>query len=605
MCGIVGYFTKGDPGQERRLEKALGRLAHRGPDDQGHFREGALTLGQTRLSIIDLEGGQQPLYSRDRQLVLVANGEIYNFVELREDLTKKGHHFLTRSDSEVILHCYAEYGHKFLEHLNGMFAFALYDRTRGRLILARDRLGIKPLFWSRDPQGVVFASELKALMPLLNNKPQINPLGLAHYLQNQFSSGRTTILANVERILPGEAVCIENGEEIERWKYWSALDVKPRDISYKDAETEFDQLMDSVMIEHMRSDVPFGLFLSGGTDSAVLLALLSRLKDEPIRTFSVGFPGTTLTDELPAAGAMAKLFSTRHEVVTPTMKEIYGVMPLTVWAADDLMRDYANLPTCLLSKAAARELKVVFSGEGGDEVFGGYGRYRSPRLERIGKSLLAPGSGGFRTRGTFRGRWPARLFGQRLYQAARDFRRPFINAWSETPDPWSDLMRMQYTDLVTAMPDNLLVKADRMMMAWGLEGRVPFLDHRIVEFGLSLPDPLKTGPGQGKLFLKNWALRFIPEEHLFTKKKGFHVPVGEWFDERFVANLRRVLPEDRGVVEWFDPAGVAGLLDRCIGSSVLTRMVWTILQFAIWHRLFIEGDGERPPVSIDPLELLY
>lgn len=605
MCGIVGYFTKGDPGQEKRLEKALGRLTHRGPEDQGHFREGGLTLGQTRLSIIDLEGGQQPLYSQDRQLVLVANGEIYNFVELREDLKKKGHHFLTRSDSEVILHCYAEYGDKFLEHLNGMFAFALYDRARGRLILARDRLGIKPLFWSRDAQGIVFASELKALLPLLDNNPRINPLGLAHYLQNQFSSGRVTILANVERILPGEAVCIENGEEIKRWRYWSALDVKPRDISYKDAETEFDQLMDSVMIEHMRSDVPFGLFLSGGTDSAVLLAVLSRLKNEPIRTFSVGFPGTTLTDELPAAGAMANFFSTRHEVVTPTMKEIFGVMPLTVWAADDLMRDYANMPTCLLSKAAARELKVVFSGEGGDEVFGGYGRYRSPRLERIGKSLLAPGSGGFRTRGTFRGRWPAKLFGQSLYQAAREFRRPFINAWSETPDLWSDLMRMQYTDLVTAMPDNLLVKADRMMMAWGLEGRVPFLDHRIVEFGLSLPDPLKTGSGQGKLFLKHWASRFIPEEHLFTKKKGFHVPVGEWFDDRFVTNLRRVLPENRGVVEWFDPAGVSRLLDRCIGSSILTRMVWTILQFAIWHRLFIEGNGERPPVFIDPLELLY
>jgi asparagine synthase (glutamine-hydrolysing) len=354
----------------------------------------------------------------------------------------------------------------------------------------------------------------------------------------------------------------------------------------------------------MRSDVPFGLFLSGGTDSAVLLALLSRLKNEPIRTFSVGFPGTSLTDELPAAGAMAKLFSARHEVITPNMKEIFGVMPLTVWAADDLMRDYANLPTCLLSMAAARELKVVFSGEGGDEVFGGYGRYRSSRLERIGKSLIAPGSGGFRTRGAYRGRWPAKLFGQSLFKAARDFRRPFINAWTQTPDPWSDLMRMQYVDLVTAMPDNLLVKADRMMMAWGLEGRVPFLDHRIVEFGLTLPDPLKTGSGQGKLFLKRWASRYIPEEHLFTKKKGFHVPVGEWFDESFVTSLQRVLPENRGVSEWFDPKGISILLDRCIGSSILTRMVWAIYQFAIWHSLFIEGNGERPPVFTDPLELL-
>jgi asparagine synthase (glutamine-hydrolysing) len=268
------------------------------------------------------------------------------------------------------------------------------------------------------------------------------------------------------------------------------------------------------------------------------------------------------------------------------------------------MRDYANMPTCLLSAAAARELKVVFSGEGGDETFAGYGRYRVGWLERLGKSLMAPGTGGFRVRGTFRGRWPSLLFNPELQKANRDYRKPFAQAWSQTPGTWSDLQRMQYVDMTTALPDNLLVKADRMMMAWGLEGRVPFLDHRIVEFGLALPDNLKISSGHGKLFLKKWASRFLPAQHLYAPKKGFHVPVGEWLGGEILAGLRKQLPGSAGVADWFDTAGIERMIDACKGSSVTARMVWAIFQFAIWHRIYIQGDGERPPETMDPLELL-
>lgn len=603
MCGIAGYYsTKTD--EQADLQRALHNLTHRGPDDSGSYVDGSMAMGQTRLSIIDLTGGHQPLLSDDGNLVLVANGEIYNFVELTEELKSRGHRFLTRSDSEVILHCYAEYGDAFLEHLNGMFAFALYDKCQRKLILARDRLGIKPLFYNCDSSGLVFASEIKALLPLLDRTPEINPFGLVQYLQNQFSTGENTIFEGISRVLPGEALFIEQGRVVERRTYWSPFEINPIAMDQGEAENAFDQLMDTVMIQHMRSDVPFGLFLSGGTDSAILLALLSRLKDEPIRTFSVGFPGTSLADELPAAKSMSKLFNSRHEVITPTPEEIYGVMPLTIWAADDLMRDYANLPTCLLSQAAARDLKVVFSGEGGDEVFGGYGRYRTSRTERFSKSLLAPGSGGFRTRGTFRGRWPGRLFGTSLKQANTDFRKPFIDMWSKAPKSWSALSKMQNIDLVTAMPDNLLVKADRMMMAWGLEGRVPFLDHRIVEFGISLPDHLKVQPGQGKLFLKRWASKFIPEEHLFTPKKGFHVPVGEWLDTELTGRLRQLLPRHPAIAQWFQPDGVTHLIDVSHKTSINSRMLWSLVQFAIWHRIFVEGSGDRPPVCSNILEFM-
>ncbi len=604
MCGIVGYYSHGSSNPPGVLDKALGKLAHRGPDDSGLFNDGPFSIGHTRLSIIDLSGGHQPLVSSGGNLALIANGEIYNYLELREELIEKGHRFLTMTDSEVILHAYEEYGDHFLKHLHGMFAFALFDKGKKLLILARDRLGIKPLFFANLPDGIAFSSELKALIPLMDRQAEIDPRGLAEFLQNQFNSGLVTILKDVERLLPGEFIKIVNGRLTERKKYWSALDVKSEKMDGGEARDRFDVIMELVMKQHMRSDVPFGLFLSGGVDSSVLLALLSQWTDEPVRTFSVGFPGTRLINELPAAKKMAQRFSSRHTEITPGAEDLKNSLAFTIWAADDLMRDYANLPTCLLAEAAGKELKVVFSGEGGDEVFAGYGRYRMPRIERFLKSMIVPGTGGFRTRGTFRGQWPGSLFREPLLEAARDHRRPFKEAWTETPAHWSELQRMQYTDLVTALPDNLLVKADRMLMAWGVEGRVPFLDHRVVEFGLSLPDELKVEGNQGKAFLKRWAASYIPPEHLKAPKKGFHVPVGDWFDDDFLKDLMSALPDHIIIKEWFKPEGVRRLIGACRRNSHAKRMVMAMVQFAIWSNLFILGDGERPPARIHPLELI-
>ncbi|AAU93268.1 asparagine synthetase, glutamine-hydrolyzing [Methylococcus capsulatus str. Bath] len=604
MCGIAGLFNCNLPADELRLDQAVAKLTHRGPDDRGIFLDGRFGMGHTRLSIIDLAGGHQPLFSEDRRLALIANGEIYNFIELRSELTAAGFRFQTQSDSEVILHAYLAFGEGFLERIQGMFAFALYDALEGRLILARDRLGIKPLFLARRPDGIAFASEIKALLPLLDQPREIDPQGLAQYFQNQFSTGATTVLRGVERVLPGEAVVVEAGKTTRRFRYWSPLAVRTEELDFDEAAARFDALMERVMVEHMRSDVPFGLFLSGGVDSSLLLALLTRYSGEPIRTFSVGFPGTSLTDELPLAEGLARRFRSRHREIRPGPQDILHSLPLTVWAADDLMRDNASLPTSLLARAAGEELKVVFSGEGGDEVFAGYGRYRTSPLERLFKSLLAPGSGGFRTRGSFRGRWPKTLFGPALLAAAQSARRPVQESWRETPREWSDLQRMQYVDLCHALPDNLLVKADRMLMAWGVEGRVPFLDHRVVEFGLSLPDRLKIEGRQGKLFLKRWGERLVPAEQLYARKRGFHVPLGEWLDEPFLERLNRILPEHPALTPWFKPAGIRALIARCRDERQGSAMLWAIIQFAIWHRLFISGNGERPEALTDPLEIL-
>ncbi|MCC6208702.1 MAG: asparagine synthase (glutamine-hydrolyzing) [Gammaproteobacteria bacterium] len=600
MCGIAGIFGTRltDP---NLLSAMASRLAHRGPDHQGVEINDGAGLAHTRLSIIDLGGGNQPLHADDGQLCLIANGEIYNYVELRAELERRGRRFATGSDCETILHAYAEYGDTFLDQLHGMFAFALHDRTRRRLILARDRLGIKPLFLARTPDGWAFASELKALLPVIG-KPGIDPRALAQYLQCQFSTGRRTLWAGVERVLPGEVVTLEASGAPSRRRYWSPQDIAPVATRFEDAAMQFDELMHTVMIEHMRSDVPFGLFLSGGLDSSLLLALLSRLKGEPIRTFSVGFTDSRRGTELELAEQLAAHYGSRHTVLQPTGRDMLDRLALSVWAADDLMRDFANLPTLMLAETAGAELKVVFSGEGGDEVFGGYHRYRSARLERWIKNLLHPGSGGFRTTGNFRGLEHA-VFGETLRVAARGWREDFIAAWRSAPRTWSDLQRMQLVDITTALPDNLLVKADRLLMAFGVEGRVPLLDHRVVEFGLALPDTLKIAPGHGKEFLRRWAQRYLPPEHLRAPKRGFNVPMDAWLQGPTLDRLEKILSGSPAIREWFQPQAVSLLVEKQRRGRNATRNLGALLQFALWHRIFIEGDGARPPLQ-DPLTCL-
>jgi asparagine synthase (glutamine-hydrolysing) len=604
VCGIAGFMQRSGTAEPATLEAQLRRLAHRGPDDTGHFTEGPVALGHARLSIIDPAGGHQPLFSPDGNLVVVANGEIYNFVELRETLTARGHRFATGSDSEVILHAYAAYGDAFLEHLEGMFAFALFDRDRDRLILARDRLGMKPLFLAPWAGGLAFASEIKGLLPAWPHTPEVEPDGLARYLQHQFSAGRRTPVAGIERVLPGEAVVVEAGAVRERFRYWTPWTVATRPESYEEAAERFDGLMDTVLRQHMRTDVPFGLFLSGGVDSSLLLALLSQYRDEPIRTFSVGFTSDRFRDELPIAEGLAARFGAHFTPLRLEPEQLLHRLPHTVWAADDLMRDYANLPTSLLAQAAGRELKVVFSGEGGDEAFAGYGRYRASTLERGLKGALHPGTGGFRTRGMLRGRQPHWLLQPALRTAVGRSREPFREAWAAAPGHWSDLQRMQGTDITTALPDNLLTKVDRMLMASGVEGRVPLVDRRLIEFGLSLPDGLKTGKGEGKVFLKRWAERHLPRDHLRARKQGFKVPVTEWLQGDFLDRLEHRLPRHPAVTPWFRPEGLRRLCRRQRRRGDAAQPLWAVLQFALWHRLLIEDGGRQAPPDQDPLELL-
>jgi asparagine synthase (glutamine-hydrolysing) len=336
----------------------------------------------------------------------------------------------------------------------------------------------------------------------------------------------------------------------------------------------------------------------------VLCAMLQRYRERPIRSFSVGYASARMADELPDAERVASLFQTQHTSLRLDRDAIMGRVVHSIWAADDLMRDYAALPTSILAQEAAKELKVVFTGEGGDEVFAGYGRYRKSPLQRWLQNLLMPGSGGFRTRSQWHAGWARRLLGPELKAARQAFRAPYIEAWRQTPAHWSDIQRSQYTDMVTALPDNLLVKTDRMLMGFGLEGRVPFLDHRVVEFGLSLPDELKVQGRKPKVFLRRWAESMLPPDHLNKPKRGFHVPIGEWLQGRFLDHLETKLLANPAVRQWFDVRALPRLfsVQRRSDKGAASREIWCLMQFAIWHRLMLEQPGVMPSPEEDLLE---
>ncbi len=604
MCGIFGAIYT-DPNMDarqpeiaQRIENARAQLAHRGPDQSGTFISKHVVLGHTRLSIIDLASGKQPLADKGGKLHLVANGEIYNYLEVAQQFPEQSQRALTHSDCEAIFQTYEAQGLDGVTSLFGMYTFALYDETLNRTILCRDRLGIKPLFFSQTSQGVFFASEIKALLPFLDTQPEVDATALAQFLQHQFNTGRDTIFKGVQRVLPGEYLVIENGE-VNCQQYWDANHVAPQHTRPEEALETFDTLFDEVITQHMRADVPFGLFLSGGIDSSILLARLRQRYEHPLKTYSIGFSGTKMADELDAANQLAAHFGTDHQALRVSRDDLFGRIVHSIWAADDLMRDYAALPTHALSEVAAKDVKIVFSGEGGDEAFAGYRRYE-PTLARnfLYSVLRAP----VRVNNQWHKGASQLAFGDALQHA--DTKAPFIAAWHNANPDWSNMSKRQYVDIKTALSDNLFVKTDRMMMAFGLEGRVPFSDHRIIELGLSLPDDIKYKNARGKWLLREWAKRHLPHEHLSKPKRGFYVPVKEWLSGEFFDALADKLLTNHAIAHWFNLAGVKTLLSQHKHGKNYSREIWGLMQFAIWHTLFIDQPGRIPNTTENPLDWL-
>lgn len=578
MCGIAGILSAdGRTPSEAVLRRLAGALAHRGPDGQGVHLAGPVGLVQTRLAIIDLETGDQPLFATKPdggEVVLVANGEIYNYIELRAGLGEA--RFRTRSDCETPLQLYLDHGADFAGRLRGMYSIALFDAAAGRLLVARDPFGIKPLYYVENDAGFAFASEPQALIAAGLADAEIDARARTELLQLQFTTGDATAFSGIRRVLPGETLIIEAGRVVERRRIPALPLEAPRKIPTGDALNELDRVLtDSVNI-HQRSDVPYGMFLSGGVDSSVLLALMARLNATPVRAFTAWFPGTRARDERDFARAAVAAAGASHVEVEFTEADFWDLLPEIAAAMDDPAADYAVLPTYKLARAAHDDgLKVVLCGEGGDELFAGYGRYRTARRNW---PLARP----MRRKGILDG-----LGLLRGEDKGRGWRDGIAAAEKASAVPGvTQLQALQAVDCTDWLPHDLLNKLDRCLMAHGVEGRVPFLDPEVAGFAYRLPDAMKVKRWMGKWLLRRWLETGMPQARPFARKRGFTVPVGEWIAARG-AELAPLVAAQPGIAEACEPEAVERLFRS--GAAKHGRAAWTLLFYALWHRRHIQG----------------
>jgi asparagine synthase (glutamine-hydrolysing) len=572
MCGIAGIMTAtGRLPDMAAPEAMLAALVHRGPDGEGRRHADDVGMTQTRLAVIDLETGDQPLFDAGGA-ALIANGEIYNYLELRESLVDEV--FTTASDCELPLKLYRRDGLAFTDSLRGMYAIAIHDAGAQQLVLARDPFGIKPLYYADTENGFAFASEPQALIRAGLVTPRVRRSAVTELLQLQFSTGRATAFEGIERVLPGETLVVAGGRVVERRKRSVLPDGGPEPWSEAEALERLERaLVDSVTV-HQRSDVPYGMFLSGGIDSSVVLALMARLNERPVRAFTVGFGETSVSDEREHARNVAEAVGAEHVEVEFTERDFWSLLPTIAGIIDDATADYAVLPTYKLAQEASRDLKVILSGEGGDELFAGYGRYRS---------LMRPWWSGGRAM-----RWRGALQGFGVLRDETPGWRDGIAA-SESLEAQPGRSRLQVAQAVDCddwLPHDLLIKLDRCLMAHGVEGRTPMLDPAVAEVAFRLPDKFKVQGRMGKWLLRRWLDDNLPEAKPFERKRGFTVPVGQWIARR-ADHLAPLVANQPGVAEMCDPAAVERLF-KARGKRAAFA-TWVLLFYALWHNHHILG----------------
>lgn len=598
MCGIAGEIRlDGTSPDLAALREGSARLAHRGPDDSGEWSEGPAAFVFRRLSILDLEHGRQPMRSADGRLCIVFNGEIYNHPRLKEELQSSGVQYRTRSDTETLLHLYERHGEGMLQRLEGMFAFALWDSRKGELLLARDRLGVKPLYYCFDGRRLAFASELRALIPLLPGTG-LDPAGVLDYLLFGFVHSPRTVLSAALKLPPGHFLRLDaRGLKLERyWELparpaWASHHHKPlRDPSLGEAMDEVERQLIASVRGQMLSDVPVGAFLSGGVDSSLVTALMTRASGGGVKTFSIGFTGARSgLDESGYARAVARCLGTEHhELILPA--DVLGRVEELSLSLDEPIADSAILPTYLLSRFAREKVKVVLSGEGADELFAGYGRYKAAFLSEAHDRLPAWGrplaAAAFRRMG--RGRLFERLpyAGMRAWAEASAHSLPsevesvcsreFWDSttrvdpfeWLKDPEGPMSLGGALAFDLRTVLCDCLLMKVDKASMAASLEARVPFLDSRLVEYVMGLPASSKIRRFKGKYMLRRLALKYLPKGIAWRRKHGFIVPWEEWTRDPFNRLLDEMVGDGalsgRGL---FEPSRLRWMLDELRAGS--------------------------------------
>ena len=577
MCGIAGIVMRNDAAPDASVLDALeAALGHRGPDGSGRHVDGAVGLVQTRLAIIDLETGDQPLHARGPRgglVTLIGNGEIYNYRELRGDFSDGT--FETASDCETPLHLYLRHGLDFARHLRGMYSFAIHDPQTDRLILSRDPFGIKPLYFTKTKHVFAFASEPQALIKAGLVAAELDADKARELLHLQFTTGAGTPFAGIERIAPGETLVVRSGRIIERRRLPALPSTSPQDRSTEDALAALDQAFGESVEMHQRADVPYGMFLSGGIDSSALVAMMERLNDKPVQAFTIGFgEASGVPDERQHAKRVAKAAKAEHTEVSFGEDDFWALLPRVAASLDDPVADYATVPTYKLAAAVKDAgLKVVLSGEGGDEMFAGYGRYR----RALRPWLL--GGRRMRQQGILDG------FGV-LREDTPAWRDGIAEREQNLPTNFSPLQGQQALDCADWLPNDLLTKVDRCLMAHGIEGRVPFLDVPFAAFAFPLPDRLKIQKRTGKWLLRKWLEKHLPASDPFSPKRGFTVPVGSWIAKEG-ARLGPLVANQPGIAQLCRTETVAALF-RATGKREAMAQ-WSLLFYALWHNHHMLG----------------
>jgi len=623
MCGIAGILgTSANPATMQDLRPMCTAITHRGPDDEGFYLSGSVGLGMRRLSIIDLATGHQPVRNEDGSVWVVLNGEIYNYRLLRRELESRGHRFYTATDTEVIVHLYEEYGPDCVKKLRGMFAIALWDDRQQKLLLFRDQVGVKPLFYGHVNGRFVFASELKAILQLPGINKNLNWSAVNHLFSFLSTSASESIIDGIHKLEPGYMLSISPGRAATISRYW---DVE-FDPDYSKSESYYIEGLRHLLDESVRlcmiSDVPLGAFLSGGVDSSAVVATMARLGTAPVKTFSIGFPEKEY-NELEYARQVSQMFGTEHHelVVEP---DILGIIEDMTWHLDEPFGDSSAIPTYMVSKLAAQHVKVVLSGDGGDELFAGYDRYLVEARERkrnhyipdMARSLLGT-LGNIMPEG-MKGRNFIRhnalegaeryLDGQTLFgrqQQGKLFRSEISEQVLET-EPWRELASsltrpgmhwlsaLQYLDFKNYLPLDILTKVDRMSMAHSIEARVPLLDHTLVEFAATIPPEMKLRNGRTKDIFKRVLQDVLPESILDRKKQGFAVPLGKWFRGQLAEFVRDLLlSETSRSRAIFNTDYIERILVMHAGGRQLDLHIWTMISFELWCRTFLDKGGDK------------
>lgn len=634
MCGINGIAYSPRARRqvdEKRLIAMRDILFHRGPDDGGIFINtddgGNIGLGHRRLAIVDVEHGAQPMTSGD--LVIVYNGEVYDHAEHREELEARGHKFTTHCDTETILHLYREHGRDCVDYLRGMFAFAIWDKARRELFIARDRFGVKPLYYVHDTDGsLFFASEIKSLLAAGAVTPEINFHALPDQFANHGTSGDETLFAGVRRLLPGHTLTWRDGK-MATSEYWD-LEFEPKHEPRSDAEfiEEWREMFRKSVELRLMADVPLGMFLSGGIDSSAIAAMMSGVVDEPIKTFSVAF-NEREANELEYARLVANKFKTDHHEVTVTPRQFFEALPKLVWHEDEPIGFIASVPLYFVSKLAEQHVKVVLTGEGSDETLAGYGRYAKTlkllsygeRYESVTPTFLRDAVRGgvatlpaalnhkldrtFLTReadienlffdnfAVFPRSMQRKLFMRHTRERMIDI-DPYTrqNQWLDKTDAEDVLDKLLYADTKTYLHE-LLMKQDQMSMAASIESRVPFLDHKLVEFTARAPRDVKLRGGTTKWILREAMKEILPTEILTRPKMGFPVPVGNWFRGEYKHIIDEYVLSERALRrEIFDRESLSTLVAEHMAGRNHDERLWSLVNFEIWQRRFIDGEND-------------